>query len=68
MVCGEVERGEIEMIKLSELYDGLEEMQSFRNCNDCSIDCPYYISGNYGKECALETVINQIGMELRNLE
>lgn len=53
------------MIDLSKLYDGLEELQSLQNCGDCSMDCPYYISGNYGTECALEAVINQIGMDIR---
>lgn len=56
------------MIDLSELYDELEEVQSLRNCGNCSMDCPYYINGNYGMECALEIVINQIGMDIRKSE
>lgn len=52
------------MISLSDLYDGLERVQSLRNCGDCSIDCPYYISGSYGRECALDVVMSQVSLDI----
>lgn len=51
-------------MSLSDIYDGLEKLQSLRNCGDCSIDCPYYITGSYGKECALSTVMSQISLDI----
>ena len=51
-------------MSLSQLYDGLEELQSKCNCAHCDMGCPYYISGSYGKECAIDTVMSQVAIEI----
>lgn len=60
------------MIPISDIIEGLEEEETLycSVCSvygsTCSIDCDYYISGNYGSECALHIVMETLQSRINN--
>lgn len=58
------------MIAISEIIEGLEEEEALYcgictgRDSTCSMDCDYYVSGNYGSECALNIVMEVLQTRL----
>jgi len=60
------------MIAISSIIEGLEEEEALY-CgictgmnSTCSMDCDYYISGNYGSVCALNIVMETLQSRVNN--
>lgn len=54
------------MLNLNKLSDDLNELMNEQDCGHCDMNCPYYINGNYGHECALDIVINELSIKMYN--
>lgn len=60
------------MVAISEIIEGLEEEEALYcgvctgRDSTCSMDCDYYVSGNYGSECALSIVMETLQSRINN--